>query len=84
MQAVHEILGIPNMFDAKSLLENLMRSAGQSRQTEPQAAAGGLGDILGQVAKVKKIPKAHPIVEQKRGNHANDRYSRRQSPAHQG
>lgn len=39
------------MFDAKSLLENLMRGAGQSRQTEPQAAAGGLGDILGQLGK---------------------------------
>ncbi len=39
------------MFDAKSLLENLMRGAGPSRQPEPQAAAGGLGDILGQLGK---------------------------------
>ncbi len=39
------------MFDAKSLLENLMRGAGESRQPQPQAAAGGLGDILGQLGK---------------------------------
>ena len=39
------------MFDAKSLLESLMRGADQSRQAPPQAAAGGLGDILGQLSK---------------------------------
>jgi len=41
------------MFDARSLLEQLVRSAGQPQQAAPQAqpggGLGGLGDILGQL-----------------------------------
>ena len=36
------------MFDAKSLLESLMRGGEPAR---PQAAAGGLGDLLSQLGK---------------------------------
>ena len=40
------------MFDAKSLLEELMRGAGQPQHAvASQAPAGGLGDILGQLGK---------------------------------
>lgn len=40
------------MFDAKSLLEELMRGAGQPQHAAPQQApSGGLGDILGQLGK---------------------------------
>ena len=39
------------MFDAKSLLESLMRGADQGQQAPAQAASGGLGDILGQLSK---------------------------------
>ncbi len=40
------------MFDAKSLLEELMRGAGQPQHAAAQQAqAGGLGDILGQLGK---------------------------------
>lgn len=38
------------MFDAKSLIEMMMRGAGQPQQ--PAQGAGGLGDILGQLGKL--------------------------------
>ena len=38
------------MFDAKSLIEMLVRGAGQSQQPQ-QPAGGGLGDILGQLTR---------------------------------
>lgn len=47
------------MFDAKSLIEMLMRSAGQP-QAQPQQGAGGLGDLLGQLGSALGQPSGQP------------------------
>ena len=38
------------MFDARRLLESLVRAAGQPQQQQQSQGSGGLADLLGQLA----------------------------------